>query len=208
VPELFLVEELFDPESDFLLRAEEVDAFAVRLAAAVVPDLDLLAVVPLLFLAVVVLFLAELPLLFLAVVLLELLLFGEELFELLLLEEDELALLLGEELLEELLLEEDDDDLLLVEDDPLFEDELFAELDLLPDDLELLLFDSAFLGALSPSARASESPIAMACLRLVTFLPLPPLFSLPCCISCIALCTFSPAALLYFAMVLSLVLSW
>lgn len=38
----------------------------------------------------------------------------------------------------------------------------------------------------------------MACLRLVTFLPLRPLFSLPSCISCISRFTCLPAPLLYF----------
>ena len=39
--------------------------------------------------------------------------------------------------------------------------------------------------------------MAMACLRLVTFLPLRPLFSLPSCISCISRFTCLPAPLLY-----------
>lgn len=38
----------------------------------------------------------------------------------------------------------------------------------------------------------------MACLRLVTFLPLRPLFSVPRFISCISSRTFSPALGLYF----------
>ena len=37
--------------------------------------------------------------------------------------------------------------------------------------------DAAFLGTLAPFSRASESPIAMACLGLVTFLPLFPLLN-------------------------------
>jgi hypothetical protein len=42
-------------------------------------------------------------------------------------------------------------------------------------------FQSFFLrrGTFFPFSRASESPIAMACLRLVTFLPLRPLLSEP-----------------------------
>lgn len=48
-----------------------------------------------------------------------------------------------------------------------------------------------------PSLRASDKPIAIACLRLVTFLPLRPLFSLPLFISCISRSTFLPAEGLY-----------
>jgi hypothetical protein len=59
-------------------------------------------------------------------------------------------------------------------------------------------FDEDFLGTFAPSLRASERPIAMACLRLVTFLPLRPLFSLPSFISRISSRTFSPARGLYF----------
>jgi hypothetical protein len=44
------------------------------------------------------------------------------------------------------------------------------------DVLELVDF---FFGTFFPFCRASESPIAIACLRLVTFLPLPPLFNVP-----------------------------
>jgi hypothetical protein len=46
--------------------------------------------------------------------------------------------------------------------------------------------------------RASDKPIAIACLRLVTFLPLRPLFSLPRFISCISRSTFLLADGLYF----------
>ena len=56
----------------------------------------------------------------------------------------------------------------------------------LPLDLE----EDFFLGTFAPLLRASESPIAIACLRLVTFLPLRPLFSLPLFFSCIARFTF------------------
>ncbi len=48
-------------------------------------------------------------------------------------------------------------------------------------------------GTFFPARRASESPMAMACLRLVTFLP-EPVFSLPRFISCISSFTFRPAA--------------
>jgi hypothetical protein len=40
-------------------------------------------------------------------------------------------------------------------------------------------FFAAFFGTFFPSARASESPIAIACLRLLTFLPDRPLFKVP-----------------------------
>jgi hypothetical protein len=56
-----------------------------------------------------------------------------------------------------------------------------------------------FFGTLSPSRRASLSPIAIACLRLLTVFPDRPDFSVPCLRSCIArstlLCAFFP----YFA---------
>lgn len=67
-----------------------------------------------------------------------------------------------------------------------------------PDDLrELLDFldDDLRDGTLSPSARASEMPMAIACLRFVTFLP-EPLFNFPSPYSCIVLltlfCAFFP----------------
>jgi hypothetical protein len=50
------------------------------------------------------------------------------------------------------------------------------------------------VGTLSPSLRASDSPIAMACFLLVTFLPLRPLFNFPCFIARISLSTLFPAA--------------
>lgn len=53
-------------------------------------------------------------------------------------------------------------------------------------------------GTLAPSLRASLSPIAIACLRLVTFLPERPDLSLPCFISRMARSTFFPDFLLYF----------
>src|SRR5262245_19134626 len=54
-------------------------------------------------------------------------------------------------------------------------------------------------GTLPPSRRASASPIAIACLRLVTFLPLRPLFRVPRLRSCIARSTFLAALRPYFA---------
>ena len=92
----------------------------------------------------------------------------------------------------------DPDDLLDFEDlrepedfEERFDD--FEDFDLLDfDDLEAPLdfldfedFDDLRDGTLSPSRRASEMPIAMACLRLFTFLPDPPLFSFPSPYSCI-----------------------
>ena len=58
--------------------------------------------------------------------------------------------------------------------------------------------DFAF-GTFPPARRASERPMAIACLRLVTFFPLPPLFSVPAFRSCIAFSTFSCAFFPYFA---------
>jgi hypothetical protein len=58
-------------------------------------------------------------------------------------------------------------------------------------------FDQAsrFGGTFPPSRRASESPIAIACLRLLTLLPDLPDFNLPCFISRIARSTFCDALL-------------
>jgi hypothetical protein len=53
-------------------------------------------------------------------------------------------------------------------------------------------------GTFLPSLRASESPIAMACFRLVTFLPLRPDLRVPFFISFISLSTFLPAEGEYF----------
>src|SRR4051812_41195645 len=57
-----------------------------------------------------------------------------------------------------------------------------------------------FFGTFAPDLRASDRPIAIACLRLFTFLPLRPLFSVPFFLSCIARFTFAPAFLPYLAM--------
>ena len=62
--------------------------------------------------------------------------------------------------------------------------------------LVLFLADVLFFfgaGTFPPARRASESPIAIACLRLVTFLPERPLFSVPALRSFIAFPTFSDA---------------
>ena len=62
------------------------------------------------------------------------------------------------------------------------------------------LFFLAFLpGTFPPARRASDSPMAMACFRLVTFFPERPLFKVPLLRSRIALLTFSAAFLPYLA---------
>jgi hypothetical protein len=63
-----------------------------------------------------------------------------------------------------------------------------------------LVYFFFFAGTFAPFFRASESPIAMACLRLLTFPPLPPFpdFSVPFFRRRIALLTVFPAALPYF----------
>src|SRR6266542_3211755 len=58
------------------------------------------------------------------------------------------------------------------------------------------------LSACSPSFRACDSPIAIACFLLVTFLPDLPLFSDPSFRSCIAFSTFFDAFLPYLAILL------
>ena len=59
---------------------------------------------------------------------------------------------------------------------------------------------AAFLGGtFPPSFRASESPIAIACFLLVTFLPERPLLRVPFFRSCIALSTFVEAFSPYLA---------
>src|SRR2546423_1849329 len=57
--------------------------------------------------------------------------------------------------------------------------------------------DDFFFGTFAPERRASDSPMATACLRLVTFLPELPLLSVPRFRSCIAFSTFFEAFLLY-----------
>src|ERR1700752_1514149 len=60
-------------------------------------------------------------------------------------------------------------------------------------------FEPFLAGTFPPSRRASDSPIAIACFVLVTFLPEPPLFNVPCLRSCIAFSTFSLAFFPYLA---------
>ncbi len=57
-----------------------------------------------------------------------------------------------------------------------------------------------FAGTFPPARRASESPMAIACLRLVTFLPDLPLRNVPVFRSCITFLTFDCAFAPYFAM--------
>ena len=62
----------------------------------------------------------------------------------------------------------------------------------------VLRFFAAFFGTFFPSALASERPIAIACLRLVTFLPERPLFRVPALRFFIARPTFADAFFEYF----------
>jgi hypothetical protein len=59
-------------------------------------------------------------------------------------------------------------------------------------------FFAAFFGTFLPSALASESPIAIACLRLLTFLPDRPLFNVPALRFFIARPTLADAFFEYF----------
>ena len=61
------------------------------------------------------------------------------------------------------------------------------------EEAELLFFEGTFF----PSRRASESPIAIACLRLFTFFPLRPILRRPRLNSCISRSTFLLALGLY-----------
>src|SRR5206468_10635965 len=70
------------------------------------------------------------------------------------------------------------------------------------------LFDRDFGGTFAPCFRALDSPMAMACFRLFTFLPERPLFSLPRLNSCIALLTCFLEPRPYLAMTLSFQWAW
>jgi hypothetical protein len=59
------------------------------------------------------------------------------------------------------------------------------------------LFADRFFGNFFPARRASDSPMAMACCRLVTLFPELPLRKVPALRSLIALATFSEPPLLY-----------
>ena len=67
-------------------------------------------------------------------------------------------------------------------------------------DEDVFLLDDDFFGTLPPAFLASDSPIAIACLRLLTFFPERPLLSVPALRSCIAFSTFDCAFSPYFAM--------
>jgi hypothetical protein len=64
--------------------------------------------------------------------------------------------------------------------------------------LFLAPFLAPFFGTFAPFFLASDKPIAIACFRLVTFLPLP-LFNWPRFFLCMARFTFLPAPFEYFA---------
>jgi hypothetical protein len=64
--------------------------------------------------------------------------------------------------------------------------------------LELLLFFEVFFGTFLPSALASERPIAIACLRLLTLRPDRPLFNVPALRFFIARPTLADAFFEYF----------
>ena len=61
-----------------------------------------------------------------------------------------------------------------------------------------VVVDAFFFGTLPPALRASDNPIAIACLRLVTFLRERPLLSVPFLRSLIAVPTFFFAVAPYF----------
>src|SRR5262245_27979114 len=69
----------------------------------------------------------------------------------------------------------------------------------LADDSRVPLRAAFFLGTFAPARRASDSPIAIACLRLLTVRPDRPLFNVPRLRSCIARSTFSDAFFEYLA---------
>jgi hypothetical protein len=85
----------------------------------------------------------------------------------------------------------------------LFLEAAFLDADFLGADFFVAAFLVAlfFLGTFDPFFRASDRPMAMACLRLVTFLPLRPLFKVPSFFSCMARSTLLPAPLEYLAMI-------
>ena len=103
-----------------------------------------------------------------------------------------------------------DDDLFAAD----FLDDDFFAADFLDDDFLVADFFDDFFdrfglgGAFPPALRASDNPMAIACLRLVTFLPERPLRSLPSLRSSIALLTFACAFLPYFAMSFLRFASW
>jgi len=79
----------------------------------------------------------------------------------------------------------------------------------LADFLPLLLRALARLrgGTLAPARRASDRPIAIACLRLLTLRPERPLRNVPALRSCMTFFTFEEALRLYFRAITAL-LTW
>src|SRR5438045_9734628 len=76
-------------------------------------------------------------------------------------------------------------------------------------DTSYFFFEDLFLaGTLAPDLRASERPIAMACLRLFTFLPDLPLRNVPFFFSFMTFLTLSCDFLPYLAIVLLLGIFW
>lgn len=75
------------------------------------------------------------------------------------------------------------------------------------DFLVAAFFELPLSGTLAPSFLASDKPIAIACFRLVTVLPLRPLFSSPRFSSCIARSTLSWAPCEYFAIMVNLIVN-
>src|ERR1700704_597240 len=67
-----------------------------------------------------------------------------------------------------------------------------------------VLFFADFFGTLAPSRLASDRPIAIACLRLLTLRPERPLFSVPALRSFIARSTLADAFLEYFRAMITL----
>jgi hypothetical protein len=78
-----------------------------------------------------------------------------------------------------------------------FFDADFPEADFFEADFFAAVF---FGGTFAPARRASDRPIAIACFRLLTFLPEPPLRSVPSLRSCMTLPTFACAFFPYLAM--------
>src|ERR1700710_1210298 len=70
--------------------------------------------------------------------------------------------------------------------------------------LAVLRFFETFFGTFLPSARASDSPIAIACLRLVTFFFERPLFNVPALRFFIARSTSAEAFFEYFRAMMDL----
>src|SRR6266567_2698183 len=88
-----------------------------------------------------------------------------------------------------------------LDDDFFFPEDFFFEVVFFEEDFFL---EADFLaGTFAPALRASESPMAFACLRLVTFLPDFPLLRVPCFFSCMTFLTFDCAFLPYRAIVFS-----